>query len=1274
MADYNANIKVNADTRQAESQLKKLQNSLDKLSDISTKVNLQSAQQQFNKLGTTLRGIGERGALGAITLGAGKAAASIGGLGAKFGILGAAAASAGATINGALGGVPGVITDILAQAGHLPNAFGLAAVAAMAFAPQILKASSATVGLGAAIDKAVGKQTTEKIAGVVDSIGRLNIELEATKATFESLIAGNTLNQLNSQLKDAVKESGEFHSSTEEAVIAAQQLVAVQREQRREQKAITDLIRQAQGLQPQDVRDTEVSRRVALLKSREVQQRKDLQLQNQINAELAEYERLAAEVANQTKQWANNLDRIARSSRAGVLGSQSQIQARLQEFRENRRSTEIARQRSAELLARERGGQYSLAQVPARGELFPGGRSETAAPQFRERLNTQALVSQALEQSGRTRLQIEAAIFRASKQISSVQVEQNKLDERSVQLAKERNQLLMEQYRLEQRRPIAAMTPQQRAAAGVLDPASLRADRLRRIEQGRAQQQRRREMTENVIIGGAFPMLFGGGPGAVIGGAAGGFIPGNPMLSVATSALGALLDQFATSVTEMGSNLRDPIANFQKLADAGLIASRSQQKYIERLIEAGRVTEAATLIQEEIIQKIGVQGVTDLQNAGAASSMFNKQLAELNLQMQAAVAGPLTGMLRWLNQFLASVTAYNRQQAAQTDFLTSLREANPQAYQQYFKESMQLREANRGTVDPAALQRLQQQYTQRYNLQPGTVTSSIDKTAESQAKAVTQELAAQVQLEAQKLTLSGMSLEKDGMGFVAVAKRVAQQEYENKLLEIKNYWIGKTYDAEKNQLMIRQANLQFAAKVNELDLQAARAAEQANDERIRAYQQTLQLQNQLAQTVLDEYRILEQGVDLYKGPIAGYEKSLILLERRTAIQEGIIRNEYESAQASKEYAANQATIDATFENRLNNLKLEKDFLEAQLNIQRERARLEEELAARQLISQNAQRRVAGQTEIDRLQTQLDFPFGGEQLDRDMQMLDQYTRRMEELVPLQEKIMELQTTIGRATQTPGVLTEDQLKQKQKDLVIQQDQLRELEAELQLRDQLEQQLLRQQQVYAKYGFIADEVSRALSDSITGLVTGTTTVTEAFSRMFESIGKAFIDMATQMLAQKLFMTVLGALIPGGSPLGNPAGSGGNVLPGGWQQYAFAEGGFVTGPTRALIGEGGEPEYVIPASKMRTAMGRYSAGARGSSVVSGTGKNSSENGVSTATMEPIDVRYSIERINNVDYVTADQFQRGMAHAAQQGAIQGERRAMRSLKNSAATRRGVGI
>ena len=51
--------------------------------------------------------------------------------------------------------------------------------------------------------------------------------------------------------------------------------------------------------------------------------------------------------------------------------------------------------------------------------------------------------------------------------------------------------------------------------------------------------------------------------------------------------------------------------------------------------------------------------------------------------------------------------------------------------------------------------------------------------------------------------------------------------------------------------------------------------------------------------------------------------------------------------------------------------------------------------------------------------------------------------------------------------------------------------------------------------------------------------------------------------------------------------------------QAAGYANGGYVTGPTNAMIGEGGEPEYVIPASKMGTAMARYASGARGGSVI---------------------------------------------------------------------------
>ena len=211
--------------------------------------------------------------------------------------------------------------------------------------------------------------------------------------------------------------------------------------------------------------------------------------------------------------------------------------------------------------------------------------------------------------------------------------------------------------------------------------------------------------------------------------------------------------------------------------------------------------------------------------------------------------------------------------------------------------------------------------------------------------------------------------------------------------------------------------------------------------------------------------------------------------------------------------------------------------------------------------------------------------------------------------------------------------------------------------------------------------DGISSTIAGAFSGAIDAAVKGTESLGDALKSLAADVAATIGKMLIMYGIAQSLGAL--GGSDgvgvfsflakgFGFKAAKDGAYWPGGFQ--AFADGGMVTKPTMGLIGEGGEPEYVIPQSKMSAAMSRYSRGARGESVIPGNGTSAEVGGAATATMAPIDVRYSIERINNVDYVTADQFRAGMAQAAQQGAIQGERRAMRSLKGSAATRRSVGI
>jgi hypothetical protein len=78
-----------------------------------------------------------------------------------------------------------------------------------------------------------------------------------------------------------------------------------------------------------------------------------------------------------------------------------------------------------------------------------------------------------------------------------------------------------------------------------------------------------------------------------------------------------------------------------------------------------------------------------------------------------------------------------------------------------------------------------------------------------------------------------------------------------------------------------------------------------------------------------------------------------------------------------------------------------------------------------------------------------------------------------------------------------------------------------------------------------------------------------------------------------------------------------------------AFAAGGVVNRPTLAMVGDGGEPEYIIPQSKMAQASANFLAGQRGSGVMGGgagpinitTGPVMQQNGQNYATIEDLEM-----------------------------------------------------
>ena len=222
-------------------------------------------------------------------------------------------------------------------------------------------------------------------------------------------------------------------------------------------------------------------------------------------------------------------------------------------------------------------------------------------------------------------------------------------------------------------------------------------------------------------------------------------------------------------------------------------------------------------------------------------------------------------------------------------------------------------------------------------------------------------------------------------------------------------------------------------------------------------------------------------------------------------------------------------------------------------------------------------------------------------------------------------------------------------------------------LQTNQALEQQAAELERSREAMEKLAGNIAGEFTDALGDVIKGTKTVEEAFSEMLTNIGNMFIDMAMQILQSaitKQLIKLFGSLASGGGGFG-----GGMPTPG------FADGGYVTGPTRAMIGEGGEPEYAIPASKMGSAMKRYSSGMRGDAVIDGASETATGDTYVSANGSgggSVNITYSGPTLNfnGDDYIPRSEAPKLVA----EGAKMGEARTLGRLRGSSATRRKIGL
>lgn len=185
-------------------------------------------------------------------------------------------------------------------------------------------------------------------------------------------------------------------------------------------------------------------------------------------------------------------------------------------------------------------------------------------------------------------------------------------------------------------------------AGGPTSPIGGRADLPGSPAALKAASEAQSKLFENLALGAGFPLLFGGGPGQVLGGLAGSFVGTGFGGQILGSAIGGQLEALGVAASQAGAALQKPIDNFNIIEQRALLASSSQEKYVKNLIDAGQYIEATAAVQKRYNEVVGTEGSKNLLNLAAQSDKLNRAWSELSLQIQAALAGPLAGLLNWV--------------------------------------------------------------------------------------------------------------------------------------------------------------------------------------------------------------------------------------------------------------------------------------------------------------------------------------------------------------------------------------------------------------------------------------------------------------------------------------------------------------------------------------------------------------------------------------------------------------------------------------------------
>ena len=177
------------------------------------------------------------------------------------------------------------------------------------------------------------------------------------------------------------------------------------------------------------------------------------------------------------------------------------------------------------------------------------------------------------------------------------------------------------------------------------------------------------------VTGGAFPLLFGGGPGQALGGLIGGGLSGEMFsgLTVGLQVLGSAVDQMITQAAVLGQAL-DPVSgDFEAVAVAAGLANTATLEHIQTIEELGEKNRALEVATAELTRVVGADGVAALERFGKASKDLGDATAQIASQAFATIAAALEPLTRAAAKFLKTTAVVTEAQVSQDPRIKEIR-------------------------------------------------------------------------------------------------------------------------------------------------------------------------------------------------------------------------------------------------------------------------------------------------------------------------------------------------------------------------------------------------------------------------------------------------------------------------------------------------------------------------------------------------------------------------------------------------------------------------